>query len=242
MKTQVKYLMLPFVLLLMAMSNPQELILRNYQAYLNADKESWKQNVALATKLYAENPTVDNLFVLAKTEYGLLNMTQADQDEDLFDDYVDSCEDHLKELIKKKEFEAEAKALLSSVYGSKMAYSPWKSMTLGPKSSGLIAEAMEQSPESPIVLKMMAGSKYFTPAMGGGDVDKSLELFRKSSQKFTESSESNDWMHLDNLAWEGIILAEKGQKNEAKTVWKKALTMEPNFYWVSKVLLPEVEE
>lgn len=241
MKTHIKFLLVPFVMIAMAMSSPQELLKRNYQAYLTTDKESWKQNVALANKLYQENETVDNLFALAQTEYGLLNITMKDEDEDLFDDYVDNCEDHLKELIKNKSYEAEAKALLSSVYGYKMAYSPWKSMTLGPKGSSLLDQAIELNPDSPIVLKMMASNKYFTPSMWGGDVDKSLELFQKSSLKFAETDSSTSWMHLDNMAWEGIILAEQGKTDQAKAVWEEAATIEPNFHWVTKVLLPGLE-
>ncbi len=241
MKTNVKFMIVPVLLLCMAMTAPQELLRMNYLAYLNADKEIWKQNVALATKIYQEDPTVDNLANLAKTEFGLLNITMKDEDEDLFDDYVDNCEDHLKELEDDSKYSGEAKALLSSLYGYKMGYSPWKSMTLGPKSSRLLDEALDIDPESPIVLKMLASNKYFTPAMWGGDVDKSLQLFEKSSQRFEEMGEENSWMHLDNLAWQGIILTEKGEKEEAKVIYEKAAEMEPEFHWVTKVLLPGLE-
>lgn len=241
MKTNIKFLLLPLLIFTVAMTSPQELMKKNYQAYLRADKETWKQNVALATKIYQENQTVDNLFNLAQTEYGLLNITQADQDEDLFEDYVDNCEEHLEELAKSTKYAGEANAMLSSLMGFKMAYSPWKSMTLGPKSSKLLEKAVEISPNSPIVLKMLAGNKYFTPSMWGGDVDKSLELFRKSSTLFEKSGVSDSWMHLDNLAWEGIILTEKGEKEKAREVYEKALEIEPNFHWVGKSLLPALD-
>ncbi|MHA7130546.1 tetratricopeptide repeat protein [Algoriphagus namhaensis] len=241
MKTSLKFLIIPVVLITVAMSSPQDLLRLNYRAYLNADKEIWKSNVALASKIYQDDPSVDNLFNLAQTEYGLLNISMKDEDEKMFDDYVDNCEAHLEDLLESKKYGADAKALLSSVFGFKMAYSTWKSMVLGPKSSKLLDQAVAENPNSPIVLKMLASNKYFTPAMWGGDVDKSLELFQKSSRLFAASGTESNWMHLDNLAWEGIILTEQGRTQEAKKVYQKALELEPDFYWVREGLLPAID-
>ncbi len=236
----MKFMILPIVLITMAMNSSQDLMKANYKAYLSTDKENWKQNVALANKLYTDNPSVDNLFNLAQTEFGLLNISMKDQDEDLFDDYVDNCEERLENLANSEKYGADAKALLSGLLGYKMAYSPWKGMTLGPKGTRLLNEAYEMNPDSPIVLKMLASNKYFTPSMWGGDVDKALSLFQKSTQGFEKSDTSDNWMYLDNLAWEGIILNEMGRELEAQEVFSKAAEIEPNFNWVTKVLLPQV--
>lgn len=221
----------------MAMGFSQDLKRLSYLAYLEQDKNSWKSNVALATKAFQANPNSESKFQLALTEYGLLNATMKDQDERLFDAYLDGLENRLDELVKDKTYGAEAKALLSSVYGFKIAYSPWKGMLLGGKSSSLLEEALKDNPKSAIVQKMYAGNQYFTPEMWGGDKEKALVAFLQSNKIFELNQNTQNWMYLDNLAWIGIIYQEKGMKSEAREVWEKALELEPNFHWVSKGLL-----
>jgi tetratricopeptide (TPR) repeat protein len=225
---------------LMAMGFPQDLKRLSYIAYLDQDKNSWKSNVAIATKAYQSKPDTESKYQLALMEYGLLNASMKDQDEKLFDAYVDGLEERLEELSKDKTHGAEAKALLSSVYGFKIAYSPWKGMLLGSKSSDLLEAAMKSAPNSPIVQKMYAGNQYFTPEMWGGDKDKALAAFLKSNQLFEQRNDTQNWMYLDNLAWTGMLYQEKGMQAEAKKVWEKALAIEPNFEWVSKGLLPSL--
>lgn len=240
MKTNSGIFALLIMISLMAMGFPQDLKRLSYLAYLDQDKNSWKSNVALATKAYQTQPGPESKFQLALTEYGLLNATMKDQDEKLFDAYVDGLEKKLEELAKDKVYGAEAKALLSSVYGFKIAYSPWKGMLLGSKSSDLLETAMKAAPNSPLVQKMYAGNQYFTPEMWGGDKNKALAAFLKSNQLYEKNQDTQNWMYLDNLAWTGIIYEEKGLQAEAKNVWQKALAIEPQFGWVSKGLLPKL--
>lgn len=113
MKINFKFLVLPMMMVLLAMGIPQELKQMNYRAYLNSDKGAWKQNVAFAFRLYQDDPSEDLKFQLALTEFGLLNATMVDQDEELFDAYVSDCQDRLEDLRESKKYGAEAKALLS---------------------------------------------------------------------------------------------------------------------------------
>jgi tetratricopeptide (TPR) repeat protein len=238
MKTNVNSIALLLMISLMAMGFPQDLKRLSYVAYLEQDKSSWKSSVALATKSFQANPNAANKFQLALTEYGLLNATMKDQDERLFDTYIDGLETRLDELVKDKTHGAEAKALLSSVYGFKIAYSPWKGMLLGGKSSSLLEEAMKENPKSALVQKMYAGNQYFTPEMWGGDKEKALAAFLQSNKIYELNQDTQNWMYLDNLAWIGIIYQEKGMDSDAQKVWQKALAIEPNFHWVGKGLLP----
>ncbi|MCR9082278.1 MAG: hypothetical protein NXH89_07655, partial [Cyclobacteriaceae bacterium] len=93
MKTNSKIFATILMITLMAMGYPQEFRKMNYRAYLEANKELWKQNVAMAMLEAQQNPSQESEWQLALTEYGLLNASMADQDEDLFDDYAESLED-----------------------------------------------------------------------------------------------------------------------------------------------------
>jgi tetratricopeptide (TPR) repeat protein len=240
MKTNSKFLIIPMMFVLLAMGIPQELKQMNYLAYLKSDKSAWKNNVAFAMKLYQDQPSPDSEFQLAFTEYGLLNVSMVDMDKKLFESYVDECESRLEKLADGKKYGAEAKALLSGLYGFKIAHSPLKAMMLGGKSSNLLEQAMKQNPESSIVLKMYASNQYFTPEIWGGDKELALKAFEKSTQKLMGTDLEKSWIHLDNLAWTGILQNEMGDQVRAKATWEKALTIEPDFYWVSKNLLPSL--
>jgi len=240
MKTNIKIFATLMIFCLMAMGFPQDLKRLSYLAYLEQDKNSWKSNVALATKSYQANPSAETLFALALTEYGLINATMKYQDERLFDAYYDGLESRLEELAKDRKYSAEAKAMLASVYEFKIAYSPWRGMILGGKIGKLMDAALESAPNSALIQKMYAGNQYFTPEMWGGDQDKALTAFLQSNELFEQKKDTENWLYLDNLAWIGIIYQEKGMKAEAREVWEKALAIEPDFHWVSKGLLADL--
>ncbi|MEP2667398.1 MAG: tetratricopeptide repeat protein [Cyclobacteriaceae bacterium] len=212
----------------------------SYHAYLNSNqKEVWKKEVK--EKTAAAKNDKQTQFDLALSQYGLLSATMANQDEDMFDEYYDDTVDNLEEIIKANKGWGEPKALLSAVYGLKMGYSPMMGMFLGPKSGSLMEKAKEQSPQSALVVKLYANSKFFTPEMFGGDLDEAISSYKKCLQLYEAqpSQLKNNWMYLDALAFAGQAYLKKGEKEKAKQLFEKALTIEPEFMWVKHVLLPK---
>lgn len=212
----------------------------SYHAYLNSNlKEVWEKEVK--EKTAAAKNDKQTQFDLALSQYGLLSATMANQDEDMFDEYYDDTVDNLEEIIKANKGWGEPKALLSAVYGLKMGYSPMMGMFLGPKSGSLMEKAKEQSPQSPLVVKLYANSKFFTPEMFGGDLDEAISSYKKCLQLYEShpSQLKNNWMYLDALAFAGQAYLKKGEKEKAKQLFEKALTIEPEFMWVKQVLLPK---
>ena len=150
----------------------------------------------------------------------------------------------MKKLISDEPEWGEAKALLSSAYGFKIAYSPMKGMVLGGKSSSLIEKATKQSPESPLVWRLHGSNKLFTPEQWGGDKALALESFRKAINLFEATCKdlSLHWLYLDTLAWTGQACSANDENTEAIAVYNRALEMEPDFHWVSKSLLPNAQK
>jgi tetratricopeptide (TPR) repeat protein len=208
-----------------------------YQAYLKSDLKLWHQSMK-------EVVAIDDVFTKSLAGYGVLSSTMATQNEDLFDEYLDETYNPLEKIAdSKQENQAEAKALLASIMDFKMGYSPWKGIYLGSKSSSLVEEAMKASPESYIVQKMYAGSKYYTPETFGGDVSEAARAFEKCIMLMEASSEltKENWLYLDALAHLGSSYMRLNQKAKAIATFEKALEIEPQFYWVSKVLMPKAK-
>lgn len=208
-----------------------------YHAYLKSDVKLWHQSMK-------EVASINDAFTKSLAGYGVLNSTMATQNEDLFNEYLDETYNPLEKIADSKQVnQAEAKALLASIMGFKMGYSPWKGIYLGSKSSNFVEEALEANPESYIVQKMYAGSMFYTPETFGGDVSKAARSFEKCIQIMEANPEltKENWMYLDALAHLGSCYVKLNQRDKAIATFEKALEIEPQFYWVSKVLLPSAK-
>jgi tetratricopeptide (TPR) repeat protein len=208
-----------------------------YQAYLKSDVKLWHQSMK-------EVATSNDAFTKSLAGYGVLNATMATQNEDLFDEYLDETYDPLEALVdSKKGNTADAKALMASILGFKMGFAPWKGIYLGSKSSSLAEQALEANPESYIVQKMYAGSMYYTPETFGGDVKVAAKAFEKCIALMEANPESvkENWLYLDALAHLGGSYIRLNQKEKAIAIFEKALEIEPQFLWVSQVLLPNAK-
>lgn len=216
---------------------------RMYHAYLSPQKASdaWKQAVAARqADVQADPKNTQAAYQLALAQFGLLSATMRFQDEDLFDEYYGATVDNLKSLIASNKSWGEPHALLSAVYGLKMGYSPMQGMFLGSKSNSLTERAKKLSPQSPLVWKVYANAKLFTPEMWGGDLAEAIEGY-EACIRFYESNPDQlkfNWLYLDALAFQGQAYLKNGDTGKAIDAYEKALKAEPSFGWVRDVLLP----
>jgi tetratricopeptide (TPR) repeat protein len=206
-------------------------------------KQRWKDAVTTAQEAFNKSPDNQELqFNLALTQFGLLSSTMRSKDEDFFDAYLDAAIGNL-EAIKTAQA-AEAKALLASVYGLQLAYSPWKGMFLGPKSSSLMERALKENPTSPLIWKLYGNSKYHTPEAYGGNVDEAIEAYEKAIRLYETDSakKQNNWFYIDTMAFLGQAYVRKEQSHQAVVVYEKAMAAEPLFGWIKYSLLPAAKK
>ncbi|WP_370090142.1 tetratricopeptide repeat protein [Ekhidna sp.] len=219
------------VLMISGISLAQTSKQTQYAAYLTASKTMWERSIALA-----EKESGADSFEKAIAMYGLLNNTMATQDEETFDANVDQTKDLLKEIIEKDPDHGEARAVLSSVYGLVMAYSPMKGMLYGMKSSSLMEEALKLQPESPLVQKLYGGSKLYTPEMFGGDTKKAALAFEKSIELFEDGDTTENWLYTDTFMGLAMAYNKMGEKEKSKSTLERAIEMEPQYHWAKSVL------
>jgi len=191
----------------------------------------------------SEQDNIELRYQLLEAQYILLNGTFSTQDEDTFDEYADDAVDNAKEIIELAPKHAKAHALLSSLYGLKIAYSPMKGMFLGAKSGKLMEKAINLDEAEPVAWFKFGASKFNTPETWGGDKKVVLESFEKAVQLFETKPNTlkQNFQYLDALAWLGIAYKNAGQTQNAIDTYTKALELEPNFMWVKSSLLPKAE-
>jgi tetratricopeptide (TPR) repeat protein len=229
-------------LLIVLSTGQSEVSKRTYQAYIQSSQALWKRVVNDAEAAYQTDKSPEALFDLVLAEYGLLNSTMSDQNQDLFEEYIDQIDEHLDELMESEFRNAECHALVSAVSGLKIAYSPWKGMLLGPKSGYFIDEAMSMNEQSAIVQKLYANYLLFTPEMWGGDVSKSITHYQHAIEKFEREADTVNWMYLDALVWQSQAYLKQGESDRAIKLLEKVATISPEFAWVTQVLLPEARK
>ena len=237
MKNHIKIITLIFGLLICVSTHAQEEFA--YAAYLSSSMTLWEKAVSNFQSKYDNSKDNESLFRLAVAQYGLLSATMKDKDEKVFDRHVDEAMENLETCENKGFKVAESQAILSAIYGLKIAYTPWKGMFWGPKSSNLIESAMKSDPKSALVQKLYGNNKLFTPSNWGGDVKQAIASYEKAIQLYQEDNDTaSNWMYIDTFAWLGQAYEKESKIKEAITTYEEGLEVEKDFHWIKSALLP----
>jgi hypothetical protein len=160
---------------------------------------------------------------------------------DLLDDGVSRMQD----VVKRDGKNAEAQALLGSLYGLQISRSPMmKGITLGPRATAAIERAAREAPANPRVVLQQGVSAFNTPPMFGGGTDKAERLLRRSIELFASEPQSKDWPNwgrFDAHAWLGQTLVRKGDRAGARAEYDRALAIAPDSAWLKYALIPALE-
>ncbi|UCE06394.1 MAG: tetratricopeptide repeat protein, partial [bacterium] len=185
-------------------------------------------------------------YYIGLVDYRLVSYYFSKQDKDPAKQFVDDGIDHLQQCIESKENFAEAHSLLSSLYGNKIAVSPFSAMILGPKSGKEMGKAMKLEPNNPRNYLIAGWSAYFTPKLFGGGKGKANNYFEQAIAYFDSFKVTDpllpDWGHDEAFAWLGMAQMEAEDFEEAKLNFNKALEINPEYGWVKYVLLPDLKK
>jgi len=184
-------------------------------------------------------------FYIAYCNENLVNYWMSKGDKDKAKTYINDGIDHLESSIENNPNFGESLAMLSSLYGRKIAVMPWATMYYGPKSGKLSEKAILLSPKNPRVHLTMGVSTYHTPSTFGGGAENAKPYLLNAITYFeSESPEAimPDWGHSDVYAWLGIMAHEAGEIDQAREYYEKALSIDPNNTRVSQNLLPDLKK
>jgi tetratricopeptide (TPR) repeat protein len=182
-------------------------------------------------------------YALAYASYRTVNLPDVPEKDrtDLLNDAVTQ----LQQVIKRNPKDAEAHALLGSVYGLQIAQSPViRGMTLGPRANSALDRAAEIESGNPRVLLLQGVSAFNTPTMFGGGTDKAEQYLRRSLERFAAEPPDKawpNWGRFDAHVWLGQALLQKGDRTGARAEYDKARALAPKSGWLQFVLMPALE-
>jgi tetratricopeptide (TPR) repeat protein len=216
------------------------------KAYVYYDKDTFTKAHGIFEKIYlADTTNFTALYNLTYVEYRFLEMES--REKGLFDKYIAQAVNHAEKISSVKGFASEGKTLLASILIMKIAHNWAEAMTLSPRINALLGEAEAINPNNPRAYLIHGIMKLNTPAAFGGSVKEALEKFNKTISYFEKEEEeistlTINWGYLDALAWTGIANEKLEMSDAAIFVYKKALSIEPEYSWVKYVLLPNLEK
>ncbi len=214
--------------------NTEKIEQQFFNAFIKNSIPAWKISLS-----QLENNQDESLkLLLAKSYYGAAGTGMGNQNEDFAAKMLDKAAILTKSILEKDKKSAEANALLSAVYGMKIALSPIKGMLLGNKSSSAAAKGVKLAPENPFTNYVQGTNLYHTPAMFGGDTKESLNYFEKSKVYYEKNAQTKSWEYLNMLATLGQAYHSEKLYEKAKTTYETALKVVPDFGYVKYVLLP----
>ena len=198
---------------------------------------------ALATHADLNRNDAESNYVAAYADYRIAGAGQRnlEANRNAIGDALQRAQQRLETLsTRATPMQAEALALLSSVYGLEISMEPVKGLTVGIKAGTTIAQAEKLDPSNPRVLLMKGIGKLFTPPLfGGGREDAMLSFQAGIAQLPPERYTAVNWGLDDLYIWRGIAEQGAGELTKARASFKQALVVAPQSQWAT-IMLREV--
>ena len=166
-------------------------------------------------------------------------------DEETTGEYQDEAIRYIEKSTEVDGTFAEAIALLGNCYGMK-ATGFFSGMKYGPKSQRALDRAVELAPDNPRVRLLYGISFMFKPKVFGGSLERAIAEMRRAAELFRVRAGDDGlypgWGDVEVYAWLGNAHERAGEPDLASRYYRQALELDPDYYWVKEILLPELIE
>ncbi|MFO7864410.1 MAG: tetratricopeptide repeat protein [Salinivirgaceae bacterium] len=211
-----------------------------YSAYVYSNIVSWEHTVQEAA-VQSEIISNDEKYRLALSYYGLIGAFLGKEEKGRAEVYLKKATHLTKSLVDADENDSRYLALRGALLGFEIALSSYKAMYLGPQSLNYINEAIEKNPENPTAWIEYGNALYYMPKFVGGDRQEAIQAYKKAIRLYEAENTDNCWLYLNSLAVLGQWYENSQQYYLALEHYRKALRVAPDFEWVKKELLPQLE-
>jgi tetratricopeptide (TPR) repeat protein len=208
---------------------------------------AWDKAAMLEARAHFERPEESWLtnYYIAYCDYRLISYEFGQDDKNAAKQYINDAILQLDKCLDAKPDCADAYALLSSLYGDKIALNPWSGIWYGPKVGKMMEQAFATDPNNPRVYLINGVSAFYTPDRWGGGREKAEQSLKKAAELFKTEKIGKalpDWGHSETYAWLGMVALARQDTIQARQYYNEALVIDPDFGWVKYQLLPQIEK
>jgi tetratricopeptide (TPR) repeat protein len=152
---------------------------------------------------------------LARTDSYLVKVADARHDKQAAR-WLDSAIENAQRSIDLNDQSSDAHALLADLYGSKISFGgAFAGMKYGPKANDETHRAFQLDANNPRAYAVIGRRYLYAPKIFGGDLDKAIESFRKSTELEPHGDEA--------FVWLAIAYRKKGDTAHAQAAIKEAV-------------------
>ncbi|RPJ64071.1 MAG: hypothetical protein EHM12_00690 [Dehalococcoidia bacterium] len=212
-----------------------------YKGYLSGSIDLWTKGIAEQEEIYKIGRRSEDIYVLILSKYGFISFLIGRKIEYDIMALIISAEADVGVLATDEKFSARATAFKGGLIAMRMNLNPLKAITLGMKSLRLIEESIEADQNNTVGLVEMGNARFHMPSLAGGSHKEAVLCFSQAVNLFeTEKDDSRcSWYYLHALVWLARSHESTGNVAEAKRIYEKLLSIEPEFQWVKLELYPE---
>lgn len=190
-------------------------VLRDYERQLEDGRSTLDENTLTAVRRIFErcvHQDVNNsrcYYDLGRTDQYLFQIKQRQKDKNGAGQSLDSAIENTRRCILLDDGMADAHALLADLYGNKIGYGGMLAgMRYGPKAEAETQRALQLDANNPRAYAVLGWRQLYSPKMFGGDIDKAIESFRKST--------TVDPHYDEGFVWLAVAYSKKGDSIRAK--------------------------
>ena len=213
--------------------------------YYSFDIKIWKKIIYNADALTGQKPEDWHIYYNTALAYYQLGKIYYQIDRETAYNYFDKCV-VLLEDAKLRTNSMEPIILLSAAYGKKSALSKLSSIYFGIKAKNLIVEANNSVPTNPHMLLVASIHLMHTPETFGGSKSEARKLLNKALKSNSKRNEKDTMIvHWADNAEIYAYLAQlevlEKNKQKAKNFIDKALQIVPDYGFIKRDLLPQMD-
>jgi tetratricopeptide (TPR) repeat protein len=201
-------------------SHPSDFALEKARTSLDVDALLRVRDLAAEqTKQHPED--AEAFYRLARVNSYLTNAYTMRHDKKNAERTLDVAIENLQQSLKLNEKASDAHSLLADCYGRKIGLGTpmFAGPKFGPKVDAENRRALELDPNNPRAHASLGRQYFEAPKMFGGDLDKAIAEFRKSTELDPKSDET--------FVWLAMALRKKGDASGAQQAIAQALRLNP---------------
>lgn len=161
-------------------------------------------------------------------------------------DHVNHAITNLEAAVEIDPTFADGWVLLSTAYAHKISVRPLKVIGLSRKFHRAMDKAFELEPNNPRVILLGGIMDYFLPSIAGGDKERAEQRLNKAALLLAEENITHpfrpSWGHDEAHARLGIVYMDRGDLEDARKAFERALEINPEYGWVMHELIPALEK
>ncbi len=211
---------------------------RIYDCFISDNMGEWKKIIDEIDK--QSQMTNQQRLELVNYQYGYIAWCMGKKKYKLAEQYLEKAESNLTYLENKKYSLSTLCVYRSIFYGYRVGISRWQAPFLASKIVDYSKQAAKLDSNNWFAYMQLGNVDFYTPTFMGGSKSNALKLYLKA-EKLLESNKSNlinNWNYLNLLTVIGNTYLELKNYSLAKKYYDKALSIEPNFYWIKVELYP----